>query len=208
MSRKALVIVGLAALLAATGGVAFASGGGQQPPVSSSAVSEQTNDTYSDNSDDSPYDEDTQDDSNDVVEQSDTDVEAADDGVSSDMENTEPETEAQDDDTSYPVDKQLIADFSVIRVIDHNTSDPVAPQMVFGKYYNSCFFRLYDDDSFEICTSPSTGTIDTGSYTVEDENLIAEYDNGKTASYKILFDDSGDIETLIDASGKYIVYFG
>lgn len=214
MSRKGLVIIGMAVLLATTGGVAFAGNSSVPPSATASSAAETVNEYYDTNDENDsdgyveyhdgevadPIDDDNAE--NDILS-------SPSDPVSNDgsADQTEPENNDQSGNDDF-AERNLIYEFSVQQVIDHNSGDPVAPQVAFGKYYHLCGLKLYDDGSFELNFNPSTGNLKTGTYEIEGDDMIVDFGDNRLDSYRILFGDEGDIESIIIASGKYIIYFG
>lgn len=208
MTSKALVIIGLAVLIAATGGVAIASNYNNQPTVADSASNTESvyDDTTADD-DNTAYDDsdDLYTDDDGTVDKGEAVSTEPDDDPTSDVQPTD--SEQYDENKTDGSDISLIAEYKINHVLNHNSGEPVAPQVAFGKYFRQCFLRLYDNGAFEMCINPSSDKIELGSYAISDDNLIVDYGNDRAASYKILYDDNNDIETIIVTSGQYIIYF-
>lgn len=208
MSKKAWIIVGLAAVIAATTGVAFASNGGTLHPRGTDGdpviASSQTA------GNDSEYNADGQA----IGESGDTSV-----PVSSE-ETSEPDdavedadtTEAapSDDDAENPVSSSgsLVAEYSIHRIIERETGEEQSPRVIFGKFFNSCYLRLYSDSTLELMLNPTTGVSQTGVFETDDDVMSVEFDNDSHASYQIIYADNGDIDFIIVQDGAYNIYFG
>ena len=208
MTKKALIIVGLAAVLAASTGVVFATnsnthqrGADGDPEIAvtgstSSAADPSGDDNYSVEStlnssdiDDTSYIEETT---------------ASADITQSDV--TEQNQTSDDGDSSFQVAPS--ASYSIVRVIERESGEEQSPQLVFGKYFSSCYLTLYNDCTAEICLSPSTGKSEKGTYSIYGNTMYVDFGDDRMAEYSVVFGDNSSISYIIVGSGEYDVYFG
>ena len=98
--------------------------------------------------------------------------------------------------------------YSVMRVYDHSVGTEVTAREVFGRYHASCYLSFGYDGSFELCLNPSAGEIRRGSYKVYGDVIFAEYDSGSGSEFTVYPDGSGGIESILVSYGDYDVYFG
>ena len=197
MSKKALIIVGLAAVIAASAGIVLSSGGNSHPrstdgdpAASTQSSSIAASDIFSDDASGQDYEA-----SNTVESIAVVSGEIS--SVNSDY------TGSIDNDKAHVP----TATYSIKRVVEHNSGDDVSPQLVFGKYFGGCYLTLYSDSTAEICLNPSTGTSEKGSYSISDSVMSIDFGKDRAAEYNIVYGDNG-IENIIVGSGEYDVYFG
>lgn len=197
MSKKALIIVGLAAVIAASAGIVLSSGGNSHPrstdgdpAASTQSSSIAASDIFSDDASGQDYEA-----SNTVESIAVVSGEIS--SVNSDY------TGSIDNDKAHVP----TATYSIRRVVEHNSGDDVSPQLVFGKYFGGCYLTLYSDSTAEICLNPSTGISEKGSYTIADSTISIDFGKDRAAEYNIVYSDNG-IENIIVGSGEYDVYFG
>lgn len=204
MSKKALVIVGLAAVIAATSGIAFASNrdGLQKTKTFSDAETVSVSDDGDVLSDDG---------GSSIGENS---GDAADPDGTVDPEGTavsrDPSEDLDDDnsDSGQASRAEVIASYTVQRVILRDSGEEQSMGLVFGKYASLCYLKLYDDGTAELCVNPSAGTSRRGEFTVKDDRMYVDYGGVEPAEYPVLYADGGGIETIIVPYGEYDVYFG
>ena len=195
MNKKILVIIGLAAAIAVSGGViavTTADSGHEKTRDTSGSESSyvQTDDSSTDDTDDS---------------QPDASVPVIED----ETEHVLPTRQSETVVPSVPFEEQLIsAEFTVQYALDHVTGDEVSPRVVFGASYGSCYAWFGDDGRFELCLDPSSGTVRSGDYHIVGNVVSVEYDSGAGAEYDIITDNEGNITYLIVNYGDYDVYFG
>ena len=204
MSRKALVIVGLAVVVAASTGVAFASnsdtahvrGADADPAVSDIAYDGAYTDDHTVSDPDTSVSYDTDESVEDIHDDSKTDIEDA------DSEDITSDTANDDGDDANDVS------FEIKRVIDTSTGEEASPRVVFGKYYHSCYLVLYSDRTLTLSLNPSADIDLTGSYTISGDTMSVDYGDDIGAEYRIIYADNGDIDYIIVNSGGYDIYFG
>lgn len=221
MSRKAVVIVALAAAIAATTGVAFASNNGNIAHVRgadgepASSIVEQVDDF---SGEEVYYSDDAQtselvaqgDLSDPAVAESETqssEVEADDQRVDSDTD-TDTDTDSDGDEVKTSSVKLPVANYTIQRVVDINNGEEILPQVVFGKYFNDCYLTLYNDSTMELCLNPAAGESESGSYSIDGDYLSVDFGNDRATAYKLLYTDEGAIDTIIVTSGSNVIYFG
>jgi len=206
MTKKALIVVGLAAAVAAVSGAALTAnntavhprGADGDPTV---VVSQYDNGDTSD--DDGYY-------AADSVDETAASTEAASDDVSEDpseIAEVIPDNGSDDQDVSGS-DKKVTAEFEVIRVVDQNTGQEKSPSVLFGIYAGDCYLKMFSDCTAEICLNPSTAKSKTGTYSIYGDIMYVDFGDGKMTEYKVVFSDSNEIEKIIVPSGGYDIYFG
>ena len=206
MSRKALIIVGLAVLIAASTGVAFATnnpGQGGKPVTATAAA------TY-------PSTEATEEeiiDDNDTVTEADIPVTEASsenfddvkDGVMIDGHLVEPSSPIE----NLPESERFLNDiYTLQRVLDAESGEELSLQMVLGKYYNDCTISTYTDGTLELCLNPSADAIKKGIYSIYNDIIYVDYGDGHIEQYPIIYANNAVIESIIVSDGKYDYYFG
>lgn len=208
MSRKALVVVGLAAVIAASTSVAFASNGGRHvrgvdgDPVSATVSSDDAD--VSDSSESGVYSD------PEIVASDYSGTVAYSADVSSDFETGASEPSAvEDSDNSVGSFNVLpVSSFGILRVVDRDSGEEQSPRVVFGKSFNSCFLTLYNNSSLEICLNPSTGIAESGTYSIYGDIMYVFFGDDREAQYEVAFSDDGNIDYIIVPSGNYDIYFG
>ena len=207
MSKKILVIIGLAAVIAVTTGVIAISGDSHQRSADadpSSYLSDQTTDDGA-VTEDSYTEDDTAYNADDQTEDTPADVtEAPAEDPTEDVEaETEPEEETvgdepvNADDGADSSSTYLLADtsYSVARVFDHSIGQQSTPREVFGSLYGSCYLSFSSDGSFADPASYQGG-----------ELSYDKYSDGSGSEYTICSSD-GQIDYIIVNYGDYDVYF-
>ena len=211
MNNKALVVVGLAAVIAASTGVAFASNGSTHtrgadgdPSPAAQSVS-----TEADISSDSSYEP-----AGDAVTETGENVTAASeptDATSSyepSSQSVQSQTLSGDDSNSSSFVVLPSASYSIKRVVDRSSGEEQAPQLVFGKYYSDCYLTLYNDCTVELCLNPSAGKIEKGTYSIYGDTMYVDHGDDRMSQYKVVFGDNSSIVYIVVSSGEYDVYFG
>ena len=198
MTKKAMAIVGLAGVIALSGGAItlFATrdrNSGENKPAPTESITEAATDYF---------------------EPVDDPMEATDDAEPS----TEPETElvteepTKEDnyDSNGYTDLLVSADtYRIRRVYNHTAECEVTAREVFGKLYSYCSLSFSDDATFELCINPTSGETRTGSYAVYDDVISVVYDDdGRGAEFRIITDNPGEIGYILVNYGDYDVYFG
>ncbi len=159
MNKRVLVIVGLALIIAVSGGVVALNSGNSNDKnkadassstaseVDSGSGSQDTQDSTPDNGSTEPFVDET------------IDVE-----TNTDADFTE-ETQAVQTPTTYdgtvepsvPYDEQIISDtMSVKFVVDNRTGSEASPRVVFGADYESCYIAFSPNKTFEMCIDPTS----------------------------------------------------
>ena len=206
MSKKALIVVGLAAAVAAVSGAALTANNTAVHPRGAdgdptAVVSQYDNGDISDGDGYSAVDN---------IEETAASTEAASDVVSEEpSEITEVilDNDSDDQDVSDS-DKKVTAEFKVIRLVDRNTGQEKSPRVLFGIYAGDCYLKMYSDCTAEICISPSNGQSRTGTYSIYGDTMYVDFGDEKMTEYKVVFSDSNEIEYIIVPSGGYDIYFG
>ena len=192
MTKKALVIVLMAGVIALSGGVTTYfvtrdggsdAGKGTDPDPSS------------------------------VTEYADIDETAPDDAEETSPPEDDPETqaptEAADTDVNaYSAVLTSSGTYRIRRIYDHTSGTEVTAREVFGKLYSYCSLSFSDDDRFELCINPTSGEIRRGNYQIYGDVISAEYDDGVGSEFSIITDTPGAIDYVLVNYGDYDVYFG
>ncbi len=219
MSRKALVVVGLAAIIAASTGVAFASNtpkqivrGADADPVASSVqsgASDNTGNEYGSFTDDSNI---SAQDSNAVVSavatpsgvaESTADGQAEGDPLSADGSGV------NDGSGGYSASPRIpSAQYTIRQILDQNSGEELSPRVIFGKFFNECKLTLYNDSTLDLCLNPSTGAVETGSYYIDGDLLAVNFGSDRETAFHLIFNDDGDIDYIIVPSADILIYFG
>lgn len=211
MNNKALVIVGLAAVIAASTGVAFASNGTSHPRGADGdpSTASQSVSTEAGVSADGAYDSaaDPQAETGESVLPA---SEAYDATVTTDStpQSVQSETVSGTDSNASSFNVLPSASYTIKRVVDRNSGEEQAPQLVFGKYYSSCYLTLYNDCTVELCLSPSTGKSEKGTYSIYGDTMYVDHGDDRMSQYTVVFGDNSSIEYIVVSSGEYDVYFG
>lgn len=211
MNKRVLVIVGLALVIAISGGVVALNAGNNTEKNKSNASSATSSEV--DNGGDSQDEQDNAPDN----ESSDPLVdEATTDETNTDADFTEETQEVQAPTTfdgtvepSVPYDEQIISDTMNVRfVVDNRTGAEVSPRVVFGADYESCYIAFSPNKTFEMCIDPTSGTTRSGQYEFFNDIVSVTYDDGTGSEFDILVDEVGNITHVIVNYGDYSVYFG
>ena len=211
MNKRVLVIVGLALIIAVSGGVIALNSGNNndknKADASSSTASEVDNGSDSQDAQDNTPDNG----SSEPFVDGTTDVE-----TNTDADFTE-ETQVVEAPTTYdgtvepsvPYDEQIISDtMSVKFVVDNRTGSEASPRVVFGADYESCYIAFSPNKTFEMCIDPTSGSTRTGRYEIVNDIVSVTYDDGTGSEFDILVDEMGNITHVIVNYGDYSVYFG
>ena len=188
MNKKFLVLIGMAAVIALSGGAIAYMGGSVHERGSDAEPTE----VYS-------------------VTESEADTEAQ-----TEVEETQPQTEDPTDEVSHDENdsrgyKSVMTskEFHVNRVVDHTDNSEYTPREIFGSIYTYCYLRFDSDGTFELCLNPALGEIRKGSYKIFDSVISAVYDDdGRGAEFDIIAASGGGIEYIVVNYGDYDVYFG
>ena len=212
MNSKALIIVGLAAVIATSTDIAFASNGtphtrGADGDPSTAA---QSDSTESGVSSDGSYDHAADSQAETTGESVLTASEASGAAVMSESpsQNIHEETVSGDDSGGSSFNVLPSASYTIKRVVDRNSGEEQAPQLVFGKYYSSCYLTLYNDCTAELCLSPSTGKSEKGTYSIYGDTMYVDHGDDRMSQYTVVFGDNSSIVYIVVSSGEYDVYFG
>lgn len=209
MSKKALIIVGLAVAIAAATGVYFAGSslntrGANSDPLTDTSSSIDT--SSASNGADAIAAEATD---YDVVEAPTTDIDNND-------EQTEVEQASVDNSNSTAIDSDselvLSADtitgyLTISKVIDHTTGREQSPRVVFGTSYSDCYLRFDASGSCALYVNPSSGEVQKGTYHIYDNIISVLYDSGIGTEYTLFTAADGSIDYIIVNSGDYDIYF-
>ena len=201
MNKKWLAVVGLAAVIAVSGGV-IALTGGEQHPRGADADPTVSDSTYADASvsdDDQP---DAPADTAANTAETDPDVTEATESA------TSVRSDPGNDVNHYSEVLQSTTSYNIARVIDHTNGDECTPREVFGKLYYYCYLAFKSDGTFELCINPSSADLETGTYRIYDDVISIEYADGTGSEYSIISDNEGGIDYIIVNYGDYDVYFG
>ena len=209
MNSKALIVVGLAAVLAATTGVALSSNSDRLPrsddgkTVATVAQKDHNDGDKNDVAGNKIYD-------NAVVDESaasENPTVTADEQTSTESSENTSVMDAQ----TNPSDSSFVvlpkATYRIRRVVERDTGEEQRPQLIFGKYYSECFLTLYNDCSAELCINPSTGFTEKGSYSVYNNTMYIDFGNDRIAEYPVIFSDENKIIGIIVDSAGYDIYF-
>ena len=204
MTKKTLVIVGLAAIVAASTGVAFASGnvnklfsGTDGFAVNPTAATETV------------VDNDASDNGN-IASGDSSDI-------GSDVSGSVAPSASNDDDIEIVLDdhhddEEITADLSesytVKRVLDRESGEELSPQVALGKAYSECYLNTYTDGSIKLCLNPASGESRTGVYSIYNDMIYADFGDDRTEKYFIIYSDDNTVESIIVTYGAFDVYFG
>ncbi len=211
MNRKLLIIIGLAALIAGSTGVAFASNSGK--PVQAGSA-EPSAAVAADDGGEAQYD--------DVQNEPAADLPAAE----SQAIIAEEETTAMRERTDLPlVDGKVIQQpesteelpqsqavlndtYAVLRVLDAESGEEVSPQVALGKYYSGCYMSTFTDGTLELCLNPSAEITRKGIYSIYNDILYVDYGNNEIEKYPIIYSHDAVVDSIIVSDGTYDYYFG
>jgi len=201
MNKKWLVVVGLAAVIAVSGGV-IALTGGQQHPRGADADPTVSDSTYADITPANGDHADTASESTQNTAESESDIADATESAAT------VRSDPGNDVNHYSDDLVSTTSYNVARVIDHTNGEECTPREVFGKLYYYCYLAFKSDGTFELCINPSSADIETGNYRIYDDVISIEYADGTGSEYTIISDNEGGIDSIIVNYGDYDVYFG
>lgn len=231
MSKKILVIVGMALILGVSGGVIAVSS--DKHPAQSNSAETAAPEAYIEYDEDTPDEDIIEDETpdSDVVDDADNEADPEDSSVEEDAEDSDPTEEGGDeedaseepadeadadategevtDETYAPgEDRSIAASMSIQYVVDHSTGAQESPRVAFGESYRYCYASFNADRSFEMCVDPSSGVVRRGTYEIYGDIMSVEYSDGGGSEYEMLTDDSGNITHIIVNYGDYDIYFG
>jgi hypothetical protein len=198
MNKKIIAIVGLAALIAVSGGVISMTGDsfvrGTDFTRDSTVVSTDTatpTDWDIPETNPAPPEE---------TDSSETD--------SPEQVQTDAYIDPGNDVNHYQDELVSVSSYSVKRVIDHTTDEDCTPREIFGKLYYYCRLSFYSDGKVELLLNPASDDLRTGRYSIYDDVVSVIYDDGSGAEFTILTDDIGEISYIVVNYGDFDVYFG
>lgn len=211
MNKKVLAIVGLAIIIAVSGGVIALNSGNGNTKDNTSAASSAVSDNDPDTGDNSGEEIDHPDDSS----SEDFPVDETTGESSSDENDDEKETEAAAPtsfgtvEPSVPFEEQIISQTMYVKfVVDNSTGAETSARVVFGADFESCYIAFSPEKTFEMCIDPTSGATRTGTYQIVGDLVSVTYDDGTGSEYDILVDEAGNITHVIVNYGDYNVYFG
>ncbi len=206
MNYKVIAIVGLAAVLAVSGGVIAATSSDNENQSKSADTSSSAAEVDSSTSDDGADEYSVPED---YIEASDTISDLPEPEAETEETNAIPTSYDGTVEPSVPYEEQLIsASMTVKFVVDHSTGAEAPPRVVFGEGYSYCYAAFDSDGTFEMCIDPASGAIRTGTYRLYDNIVAVQYSDGVASEYDILTDEYGNITHIIVNYGDYDVYFG
>ena len=207
MNHKVLAIIGLAIILAASGGVVAATSGNQKPadktdkPAAADGYDDTDEYDADFNADTDPEEVISDDGAEDVTVFEDVDEQ-------SDATNAAPTSYDGTVEPSVPYEEQRVtATLSIQFVVDHSTGAETSARVVFGESYQYCYAAFDADKHFEICLEPASGKVRKGTYRIYNNVVAVEYDDGVGSEYEILNDENGNLTHVIVNYGDYDVYF-
>lgn len=204
MSKKALIVVGLAALIAASTGVAFATNGpGQAKPSVTTPTAATVPPTEAvvdyEVADEADHESGT------ITEASEKPTTTVENGVMIDGHLVEPYAPMEE----LPETQRFLNDkYTIQRVLDAESGEELSLQVVLGKYYGDCSISTYTDGTLELCLSPSTGEVRKGIYSIYNDILYVDYGDDRIEQYPIIYAENAVIESIIVSDGVYDYYFG
>lgn len=211
MNKRVLVIVGLALIIAVSGGVVALNSGNNNDKNKADASSSTASEVDNGSGSQEPHDNTPDNGSSEPFVDGTTDVE-----TNTDADFIE-ETQVVEAPTTYdgtvepsvPYDEQIISDtMSVKFVVDNRTGAEASPRVVFGADYESCYIAFSPNKTFEMCIDPTSGSTRTGRYEIVNDIVSVTYDDGTGSEFDILVDEMGNITHVIVNYGDYSVYFG
>lgn len=205
MNKKALIIIGLAVVIAASGGgLLLANGshprGADADPIASESI---------------------------FADATSGDVEQTQAGTE-DVQDTEPDaatemTEAQTDEPTEPdktptdaggsddepvvTSDNISGRFTILKVVDHTTGSTQQPRVVLGNYYNDCYLSFEPTGKFELYLNTASGVAEGGTYHIYDNIISVLYDSGIGAEYTLFTSANGSVDYIIVNYGDYDIYF-
>lgn len=211
MNKRVLVIVGMALVIAISGGALALNAGNHtdknKTADSSSASAETENSEDQDSQDGEPDNGST---SDLPVDESSTDETVTNaDFPEETQEAQAPTTYEGTVEPSVPYDEQIISDTMYIKfVVDERNGAEASPRVVFGADYESCYIAFSPNKTFEMCIDPTSGSTRSGKYEIVNDVVSVVYDDGTGSEFEILVDEAGNITHVIVNYGDYRVYFG
>lgn len=209
MSKKVLIIAGLAALVAGITGVAFAANGGTgktaptvaNPTAAVTQVAADQETVSGDTPDgdtpvtDTPAAETTADQQNDST------------GETYIVDGHAVEASASDEE--LPQTQAVLNDsYSLQYILDAESGEEVSPQVALGKYASSCYLNTYTDGNLELCINPSAEVVQKGIYSIYNDTIYVDFGDGRIVKYPIIYSENAVIESIIVSDGTYDYYFG
>lgn len=122
---------------------------------------------------------------------------------------TQPDSEQADKITSDNTQDITTSTFSVEKIIDHTTDREVKPRVVFGTGFKADenYIKFDSQGTFEMYLSYYLDDTTKGTYTLYDDFIYVEYENGKSAEYNVVKSTDGVISCIIVNYGDYDIYF-
>lgn len=189
MSKKVLVIIALAVVIAVSGGVVTymsTTGGGRSADPTSAETLPNEN-VQNDNT------------QNDILP-SETDQ-------TDDARPTSSSGSGSGDSYGYADALIQAGTYRIARVVDHVEGGDASAREVFGKLYSYCSLAFYDDGSFDLCINPTSGEIRRGTYQIYGDVIAVVYDNGAGSEFDVISNDYNEIVYIVVNYGDYDVYF-
>ena len=198
MNKKIIAIVGLAALIAVSGGVISMTG---DSFVRGTDFTRETTVVSTDTA--APTDWDIPETNPALPEETDSSETDFPEQVQTDAY-----IDSGNDVNHYQDELVSVSSYSVKRVIDHTTGEDCTPREIFGKLYYYCRLSFYSDGKVELLLNPASDDLRTGRYSIYDDVVSVIYDDGSGAEFTILTDDIGEISYIVVNYGGFDVYFG
>lgn len=200
MSKKPLIIIGLAAVIAVSTGVITLTSqhkrGEDRDPVAPSAT------VGTEQPSDSPAVTET---TTDVV----TETAPTDAPESTVAETTAAEAVPTDPEpTEVERSLSVLGKLSITRVVDHSSGNECSAREVLGSMHNSCYLAFGDGGRLELYINPSLGVASKGSYTFDNDSIFVTYDDGTATEFRVIYGDSDEIGYIVVNHGDYDIYFG
>ena len=188
MNKKVLIIVGMAAVIAVSGGVvSYLGTGSHERGADADPTSVYTESAAVTDPDD-------------VTEEAETEETAE--------ALTEPDTVSHEERDDRGYKSALTSSYlHVSRVKDHTDNDEYTPREIFGSMYTNCYLLFNADGSFEVCLNPALGEVREGSYKIFGDVISVTYDDGKGAEFDIIPSSGSGFEYIVVSYGDYDVYF-
>lgn len=114
-----------------------------------------------------------------------------------------------DDSLANNTDDITTTKFTIERVYDLSTKQDVQPRVVFGSGFRASdnYIKFDSQGNFEMYVSGYLSETTVGSYEEFSDFIYVEFEDGTAAEYDIEYDDSGVISYIIVDYGDYEIYF-
>lgn len=207
MNKKVIAVVGLAFLLAVSGGVIALNADNNPQKTKDNTASTTASYDYTENIGGDVVEDDTEEIIFDVTL---PDIEDETEEVATELDDSPIPTGYDGTvEPSVPYEEQIIsASMTIQFVVDHSTGAEESPRVAFGESYKYCYASFDSDKSFEMCLDPAAGTVRRGTYAIYGNIVSVEYEDGVGSEYDILTDEYGNVTHVIVNYGDYDVYFG